>query len=150
MNLPVYLGLLRTAEETMAGSLREVASAHTAEADVHQLGTRFSEQCDRHVHRLTPVVDRYGERPQSEPERLHADGLSETRSGPVGLLRDLHDLHMLAGFLEITWRITGQAARATRDAELLDVVTACEGENAALLAWLSTRMDQTAPQALVA
>lgn len=47
--------------------------------------------------KLLPIVDRYVEQtPDNEPERLHADSLSETRSGPVGLLRDLQDVHMLA------------------------------------------------------
>ena len=35
-----------------------------------------------------------------EPERLHADGLTSTREGEIGLLRDLQDLHLLATLVQ--------------------------------------------------
>jgi hypothetical protein len=43
-----------------------------------------------------------------------------------------------------------QAAQALEDGDLLGVVEACEQEIAVHLSWLSTRMKQAAPQALVA
>ena len=56
-----------------------------------------------------------------EPQRLHAEGLAQTRTGPVGLLRDLQDLYLLVSFVEMTWTVVRQAAQALRDGELLDV-----------------------------
>ena len=95
-------------------------------------------------------MDRYGEAEEDdEPERLHADGLSETRSGPVGLLRDLQDLYLLASLVDITWTAVKQAAQGLRDKELIDVVERCESETQVQLGWLSTRMKQAAPQALI-
>ena len=41
------------------------------------------------------------------------------------------------------------AARGLRDRELLEVVSGCESETAAQLAWLKTRLKSTAPQALI-
>ena len=39
-----------------------------------------------------PLVDRYGEQRDEEPERLYHGLFDGTRSGSFGLLRDLQDL----------------------------------------------------------
>jgi hypothetical protein len=150
MNLNIYLGMLHQAESTLAESFRQVADGHGAEPDVHFLCHTLAHQCEEHGRLLHPVVQRYGEDTSDrEPERLHAQGLSTTRQGPVGLLRDLQDLYLLASFVDVTWTMVKQAASALRDRELLDVVATCDGETAVQLRWLQTRMKQAAPQALV-
>lgn len=151
MNLPVYLGLLREAEGTLARSFRQLADGHGEEPDVHFLCLALARQCDAHQQALTAVVDRYGEnKSDDEPERLHADGLAGSRTGPVGLLRDLQDVYVLVTFVEITWTVVKQAAQALRDRELLDVVSHCDNETTAQAQWCRTRIKQAAPQALVA
>jgi hypothetical protein len=151
MNLDICLGMLRQAEQTLAESFRQVADGHGAEPDVHFLCHTLAGQCEHHRELLLPVVQRYGEdRSDNEPERLHAQGLSETRSGPVGLLRDLQDLYLLASLVDVTWTMVKQAGSALRDKELLAVVEQCDAETGIQLRWLQTRMKQAAPQALVA
>lgn len=150
MKLPVYLGLLHRSEQTLAASFRQVAEGHGAEPDVYYLCLSLADQCEAHEQALAPIVERYGEVDEDdEPDRLHADGLAETRSGPVGLLRDLQDLYLLASLVDITWTAVKQAAQGLRDAELIEVVQRCEGETTTQLHWLSTRMKQAAPQALI-
>ena len=149
MHLATYLGLLETGERTLAESYRQVADGHAAEADIHHTCHHLAQQCDRHVERLGPLVRRYGEERVDEPERLHAEGLSETRAGGVGLLRDLHDLYMLASYLDIAWTMVGQAGQGARDQEVIDVVAACDGEISTQLSFLTTRMKSAAPQALL-
>lgn len=151
MKFPVYLALLDGAEKALADAFRQTAEAHGDEPDVQALCTLLGAQCDRHRERLRPSIARYGSAPaDDEPERLHASGLSEPRRGPLGLLRDLHDLYVLATFIDATWMIVKQAAQALRDQELLDVITGCEGETTVQLRWVKTRMKQAAPQALIA
>jgi hypothetical protein len=99
--------------------------------------------------RLAPFVDRYGADADDEPERLHSTLFEGTRSGGLGLLRDLHDLYLMACESEITWTLVAQGAQGARDGELLDVVKRCEAETATQAKWLRTRMKQAAPQALV-
>jgi len=72
-----------------------------------------------------------------------------TRTGGIGLLRDLQDLYLMAAECDLCWTLVGQAAQGARDEELLQVVQTCESETALQLAWLKTRMKQAAPQALV-
>lgn len=150
MKFPVYLGLLHKSEQTLAESFRQVAEGHGAEPDVYYLCQSLADQCQAHEQALVPIVDRYGEvQDIDEPERLHAAGLGETRSGPVGLLRDLQDLYLLASLVDITWTAVKQAAQGLRDKELIDIVERCESETKVQLSWLSTRMKQAAPQALI-
>lgn len=150
MNLAIYLGLLHQAEQTLGDAFRRVSEGHGEEPDIHFLCQTLAQQCDSHVEALQPIVDRYGEQaPDNEPARLHADSLDETRSGPIGLLRDLQDVHMLATFVETTWTLVGQAGAALRDAELLDAMSSCKQQTHTQIQWLDTRMKQAAPQALV-
>jgi hypothetical protein len=152
MKLSSYLGLLHKAERTLGESYRQVAHGHGHEPDVHFLCEMLAKQCDAHERALTPAVERYGENTNSdnEPERIHATGLSETRSGPLGLLRDLQDLYILANFVDCTWMMVKQAGQALRDRELLSIVSQCDTETTVQIAWLKTRMKQAAPQALIA
>lgn len=150
MKLPVYLTLLAESESTLGRSYRTVAEAHGDEPDVHFLCMTLADQCDAHRAALDPIIERIGKAPaDDEPERLHADAISEPRTGPVGLLRDLQDLYLLASLTDVTWTMVKQAAQALRDEELLTVVQNCDRETAVQLRWLLTRMKQAAPQALV-
>jgi hypothetical protein len=149
MMLNVYLGMLRRAEELLASSYRVVGDGHAAEPDVHGICHLLARQCDAHERALRPVLDRYGERPGDEPDRLHVTAIESTRSGPVGLLRDLQDLCLIAQLVATTYTVVKQAAAALRDEELLGVIADCDGETETQIAWIFTRMKQAAPQALV-
>ena len=150
MHLATYLGLLHTSLTTLADAFREVGDGHGEEPDVRHTCQVLAAQVDGQAQALAPVVERYGEHREEEPERLHAAGLESTRSGAVGLLRDLQDLYTLASLADITWTVVGQAAQALRDRELIDIVGSREQDTARQLAWLRTRIKQAAPQALIA
>ena len=55
----------------------------------------------------------------------------------------------MASACDISWTMIGQAAQGARDEDLLAVVEDCEGQTANQLRWLTTRMTQAAPQALL-
>ncbi|GAA1520283.1 hypothetical protein [Kribbella lupini] len=150
MHLASYLGLLRDSEQALGDAFRLVAEHHKDEPDVEHLCKVLGAQATKHTEALEPVVRRYGEQEDSEPEQLEAAEFGGTREGGVGLLRDLQDLYALASFVDITWTVVGQAAQGLRDQELLDVVQACEQETSRQLTWLNTRIKQAAPQALIA
>ena len=150
MHLATYLGLLHQSLRTLADAFREVAAGHGDEPDVERTCQVLARRIDSEVEKLGPIVERYGEHRETEPERLHAAEFGQTRTGGVGLLRDLQDLYALASFTDITWTVVGQAAQGLRDKELMDVVSSCEQDTARRLAWLKTRIKQSAPQALIA
>jgi hypothetical protein len=149
MHLAHYLGLIHRSEIELANAFREVATAHRDDADVFHLCQMLAGQCDQHAEKLKPFVDRYGEEAPEEPERLHNDLFGGTRTGGLGLLRDLHDLCLMATEVDLAWTVIKQAAQGNRDKELFAAVTACEGETAIQIKWLRTRIKEAAPQALL-
>jgi hypothetical protein len=149
MHLAHYLALAQRSETELAGAFRQVAAAHRAESDIAILCRKLAVQCDRHAEKLAPHVARYGAEAAAEPERLHQDLFGGTRAGGLGLLRDLHDLYLMANEVDISWTVIKQAAQGARDRSLLSTVEACEAETAIQLLWLRTRIKQAAPQALL-
>jgi hypothetical protein len=144
-----YLGLLHRSELELGAALREVAGHHGEEPDVRTICLKLAGDCDAHAERLDPFARRYGEQAEDQPERLHSELFKGARSGGLGLLRDLHDLYLMACECDMAWTLVGQAAQGARDSDLLAVVRTCEGETAIALKWLTTRMKAAAPQALV-
>ena len=149
MQLAHYLGLLHKAQTNLAGAFREVADAHAEEVDVFHLCRALADQCTGDAERLAPFAERYGEDAPVEPDRLHSELFQGSREGGLGLLRDLHDLYLMAAECDMAWTLVGQAAKRLRDAPLLSVVEDCEQHTAVQLKWLRTRMKQAAPQALI-
>jgi hypothetical protein len=149
MHLAHYLGLLHQAQTNLADAFRQVADAHGDEPDLAQLCGRQAAVCDRHAELLKPFAERYSQEAPDEPDRLHSELFRGTRTGGIGLLRDLQDLYLMAAECDITWTVVGQAAFGARDTDLLKVVNQCEHETAIQLKWLRSRMKQAAPQALV-
>ena len=149
MHLAHYLGLLHRSLSELGSAFREIGSAHGEEPDITHLCEKLAGQCDDDAGRLAPFVATYGEDAPDEPERLHIELFQGTRSGGLGLLRDLHDLYLMASACDISWTMIAQAAQGARDRNLFEVATACEAHTTIQLAWIKTRMKQAAPQALV-
>lgn len=149
-HLSTYIALADRSEKTLAESFRAVANGHAREADIFHTCYMLAQWSDSHREQLAPAIERYGEDDSvSEPERLHADGLDGVRSGPVGLLRDLQDLHVLADLVQTTWTVVSQGAQGLRDHDLLAIATTANAETSRQLSWLNTRMKAAAPQALI-
>lgn len=149
MKLATYVGIQHQAERDLAEAFEHVAEVNAEEVDVKLMCERLARQCHDHVERLGSVIDSYGEEEQDEPDRISSQLFRGTRTGGLGLLRDLNDLYVMASECDVSWTLLSQAARGVRDTELLEAVEACEEETAAQLAWLRSRMKEAAPQALV-
>ena len=149
MHLANYLGYLHRAELNLAEGFRKVGETYAEEADVYHTCNTLAKQCEAHAVKLQSFVERYGEEAPEEPENLYHELFDETRSGGLGLLRDMQDLYLMANACDISWTMIGQAAQGTRDRQLLEVVNACEKQTATQIMWLKTRMKQAAPQALL-
>ena len=110
MHLANYLGYLHKAELNLAEGFRKVADGHAEEADVYHTCNTLATKCEAHAEQLKPFVERYGEEKPEEPERLYHELFDETRASALGLLRDLHDLYLVASTCDISWTMIGQAA----------------------------------------
>ena len=149
MHLTNYLGYLHQTELDLAEGYRKVGEGHAQEADVYHLTHTLAKQCESHAEKLKPFVDRYGEEQPEEPERLYHEFFDETRSGSLGLLRDMQDLYLMASASDLAWTMIGQTAQGVRDRELLEVVNSCEMETYNQMKWIRTRMKVAAPQTLI-
>jgi hypothetical protein len=149
MQLGHYVSLLHRAEADLAAAMRTVGEAHSDEPDIHHLCARLAQQCDEHEAQLQPFQQLYTKHAPAEPDRLYSDRFAGPRTGPLGLLRDLHDLFVMTAECDLCWTLVAQGAQGARDNELLAVVRRCEPETATQQSWLRTRLKQAAPQALV-
>jgi hypothetical protein len=149
MHVDTYLGLLHGGERELAEALGQVAHHHAAEPDVVATCTLLAGWSREHVAALAPAIARYREADEPEAEDVHSELFRGPRSSGVGLVRDLHDLWVLASQTRMAWTVLQQAALALRDRELVDLAERCGGETDRQLAWLRTRIKQAAPQALV-
>ena len=148
-HLATYVGLADHSEQTLADSFHAVAEGHARQADVFHTCHMLAGWSDQHRKDLASAVEHYGEQDVEEPERLRAAALTNTRDGEIGLLRDLQDLHLLATLVHSTWTVIAQGAQGLRDPELLQVAQTSMAETSRQLTWLTTRMKQAAPQALI-
>lgn len=155
MMLPYYLQALHDAESILADDYRKVAGAHATVADVAFGSLAFSRQNEEQALALGEIISlRYpGTDDAAEamalPDRLLPTAFVSTRSGPLGLLRDLADLQQLTTFIGTTWELMGQVAAAQRDHDLIAPAERCAGELTAQSDWLRTRMRTEAAQALL-
>jgi hypothetical protein len=148
-HLSTYVGLAHRGEQALADSLRQVAAGHPEDPDTVNVCTALARLHDENVQKLEQVAQRYGEEDVEEPERLHAEAMTQTREGGVGLLRDLQDLHMMCALLQSTWTVLDQAARGERDKELHDLVQVCTKQVERTTTWLTTHLKAASPQILL-
>jgi len=148
-HMSTYVGLAHRGEQTLADSLRQVAEGHPEDPDTVNVCTALARLHDENVQRLQQVAERYGEEGVEEPERLHAEALTQTREGGVGLLRDLQDVHMMCALLTSTWTILDQAARGERDKELHALVQHCTKQVERTTTWITTHLKSASPQILL-
>jgi hypothetical protein len=149
------------AEAALAKRLRVTAERHATESDLYHLGHTLARRCAEHLQALAPFAQRYGAKPA--PDDLEGSpGLVETvrrksaevvgRSEVAGLIlmADLRELYLAAQHAELAWVVLLQAAKARRDAELIDAVTRCHEEAEMCGKWLRTRIKESAPQVYAA
>jgi ferredoxin-nitrate reductase len=147
--IAIYIGMAHKADEHLADAFANVAHHHMTEPDIYATCMVMAQWSKDHVEKLTPLAARYQEERNTEPDRLRDALFQGPRSGGIGLLRDLTDLWLAASEVHCSYECLVQAAKALRDTELLEACTSFERDADRQLAWIRTRIDQAAPQALV-
>jgi len=149
MHVGNYLALVHNSEQQLADALVAVANHHGDEPDIAATCVLISTWSKAHVQELKPLVDRYSEQKNDEPEQLYKTLFDTPRTGSLALLRDLHDLWLLANEVHLCWMVLSQAAKALQDSELSTTCETCSDQTKRQIAWLLTRIKQAAPQTLV-
>lgn len=149
MHIGNYIELVHKSESDLQSALLQVGTHHADEPDILQTCKLLAQWSGGLVAQLAPFVKKYGEEKDTEPDRLMHDLFEKPRSGPMGLLRDLHDLWLMAQEGKVCSVLLRQAATALHDKELEAVCHDIEHYAERQAAWLLTRMKSAAPQTLV-
>ncbi|MEN6291660.1 MAG: molybdopterin oxidoreductase family protein, partial [Methanobacterium sp.] len=144
-----YIGLVHQSEQQLEQAFKDVAEHHKEEPDVYSACNLLASWSKIHYENIEKFKDRYFEHKENEPGDLRKEIFHGPRSGGIGLVRDLHDLWLLANESHISWIVLLQAAKSLRDKELESVCDECDQQNRRQMAWILTRIKQAAPQALV-
>lgn len=148
MHLDHYVRLSQQAHETLAAAWRALADGHPDEHDVALIARRFATIADDQCQQLTTFVGRHNAT-SAEPDNFAPAAFQGPRRGGLGLLRDLHDIALLATECDLSSTLLTVGAQGARDTELLDVANAGLAHTKQQLSWLTSRIKQAAPQALV-
>jgi hypothetical protein len=148
VNLGHYLDLWDRSLLDVAHACSDIAATHRDEPDVRIQCEKFARNTARQRELLLPFLDRY-EASNRGVRSVRRQLIRDTPEGPLGLIRDLHDLCLVHCDCDICGTLIQQAAEGARDAEFADVAQDCRRAIGLQLAWLRSRMKQAAPQALV-
>jgi hypothetical protein len=134
------LAHLQELEAALAAELRASAERHRDDHDVYHQCQTFAVTADKRERALGPL------KRQHEGRALWSTALG---NGSADLLEDLRMLYLRTQETAITWVMVAQAAKATRDRDLLTLATDCQTETELQGKWFTTRIKTGAPQALV-
>ncbi|HEY7273893.1 MAG TPA: DUF892 family protein [Actinoplanes sp.] len=161
MNMHKAIEDVHDAEAELAKRLRMTGERHASESDLYHLGHTLSRRSAEHLQALAPFADRYGAKPAPDDldtspgvletvRRMGAQVIGHSEAAGLVLMADLRELYLAAQHAELAWVVLLQAAKAKRDAELIEVVTHCHEEAEMCGKWLRTRIKEAAPQVYAA
>ena len=139
MKLGPLLTHLRDLETALGEQLRAAAQRHRDDHDVYHQCHTFAVTADKRADKLA----RFTEGP---------DGTAWTTAvgeGSDDLLEELRTLYLRAQETAITWTMLAQAAKASRNQDLLTLAGECQMEPEMQAKWFMTRIKASAPQTLV-
>ena len=149
MHVGNYLSLLADSQKELVEALGAVAKHHGAEPDIVQSCQLLASWSRKEMGHLKPVQARYPADQKAAPEHLKEALFHGPRRGGLALVRDLHDLWLLASEVHLCLTVLTQASQALRDEELETLCKRQQAQTQRQLAWMLSRIKQAAPQALV-
>jgi hypothetical protein len=157
--ITVTLRALHHGERHLAGQLTAVAERHRTDHEVHHVARDLAAWSRAHAADLTEAARAHGLDLDGSPGAPVTGVLSTLRekaAEAVGrrpepgllLLRDLRELHLSAAENSLYWEMLAQAAQATKDDELLAVVSSCHPQTLRQMRWTNTLIKNLSPQVL--
>jgi hypothetical protein len=154
------LSALHDDERDLELDLLAAAERHRAEHEFHHVATDVARWSREHATRLAALGRDRGlalSGPRDHPSPGALAALREKASQALGrrpetglvLLHDLRDLHLAAVGNSLHWEMLAQAAQATRDGRLLELVSACHPQTLRQMRWTNTMIKVLSPQLLV-
>jgi anaerobic selenocysteine-containing dehydrogenase len=144
-----YLALLEEANAVFRDAAQQVAGDHSENAEVvrgSELMRKFAVEA---IDRLQLLFERHGKVKNNEPRNLYDTLFSRRRHGDFGLLRELHDLFLLASEVFVINAALLDAARELRDQDLVAFCVWMGEQSDRQKVWCLTQVKENAAQSLV-
>ncbi|MER7057018.1 MULTISPECIES: hypothetical protein [unclassified Streptomyces] len=157
--ITLTLRTLHRGERRLAHDLVTAAERHRTEHEVHHVATDLAVWSREHVRRLAEVAAHQDVK-LGDPSDPSSDGVFATLRKKASqavvhrpetgllLLRDLRELHVAAAENSLHWEMLAQAAQASGDGELLEVVSSCHPQTLRQMRWTNTMIKNLSPQLL--
>ena len=149
LHIPVYLTMARRGEEALAVAYESVAQRHSDSAEVRTRCDAFALRSRQYAAGLQPFLNQYGSSEEAEGTPLISALFGGMRTGNLGMLQDLHDLHTITGHLGVGFFALKQAGSALRDLALQQAAETRMKELSSEQEWLNMEIRALAAHALV-
>jgi hypothetical protein len=103
---------------------------------------------EQNIAALEPLISRYHETKEKEPDRIRNALFHGPRGGSLGLVRDLQDLWLLTQEVNLAYELLSEAALALHDKGMESTLDRNSSRTKRQAEWIRTRIDHAAPQAL--
>lgn len=147
-------------EVELESELHVVAERHRTDHEIRHVAVDLARWSLRNRQRLADLADAYGDKLSQDQDPQDSTTLTERirektsellgrRPEPgLLLLGDLRHLYLLASGNSALWTMLGQAAQATKDGELLEVVSDCHDRTSRQVTWCNATIKALSPQVL--
>ncbi|POX51348.1 hypothetical protein C3489_20435 [Streptomyces sp. Ru71] len=154
------LRTLHNGERDLEEALLAAAERHRTDHEFHHVAIDCARWSREHSARLAAVGHHYGldlPGPHDHPTPGALAMLREKAAEALGrrpetgllLLHDLRDLHLAAARNSVHWEMLAQAAQASRDERLLELVSSCHPQTLRQMRWTNTMIKVLSPQLLL-
>jgi hypothetical protein len=152
---------LRHEESELERRLLAVGERHRTEHEVYHVTTDLARWSRQNRAAVASLSDGQASLfAQARQIAEHSDAMAAVRRCAATLLgrrpepgllllRDVRGLFLLASRNSVNWTMLGQAAQATRDGQLLSVVSECHPRTIRQIKWCNATLKETASQILV-
>jgi hypothetical protein len=151
---------LHQAEDDLALALIDLSDRHASDHEVHFVARDLAGWSREHVRRLAEAGRAHGLELDPEPSSEHAwpavlkraagETLGRLHSPSLLLLGDLRDVHRAAAGVSLDWEVVAQAAQASEDGALAELVAACHPQTLRQLRWTNAQVKELSAQAVAA
>jgi hypothetical protein len=147
MQIAIYCGLAAESEAILEKMYLKVSGRHEDDSGIRDGCRKMSGSARHRLNTSYQLQMNFGKVSPAEPKLVANALFRGRRIGGLGLLRDLHDLSVLANQSLLYWTALYQATRALRDRSseaCQESIDQIEKE----ISWLTTQIKEAAPQAL--
>jgi hypothetical protein len=148
MHIAIYVGLTLESEAVLQAAYLNVSTRHKRDAGVHDGCRRAVRFTELRLNAANNLRTKFGATSSPDPKLLGNALFHGLRAGGVGLVRDLHDLSLLANQSLLYWTALSQACKALHDEVAVTICQECIDALQLQISWLKTELKEAAPQAL--